>query len=297
MLTNFTVVGSLGRPSPDRGLEVNVSGKCFQSGRSRYGLLLGTDGDCSFAGRVISSRLFAKSMAFQNESAVMEADRDLYGALFVPLTGEAVSFIEEHRRGGDLELNLRLRIQWQEVAVEQPNTSNASYQAGLVRWNDRSLSVRLGQSDWLQRLTQMEWEEWRLFELPVQPLVADEKLARAISHLLEAQKLLQQGNYDACMAECRLAFESAAQYHTAGDSKQGYDLLLARAFTADSEKVKVDRLRELMLALDRYIHPLGRHAQAPAVHVGRPEAEFVLATTVSLLSMLSRRIGEEEKRR
>jgi hypothetical protein len=97
------------------------------------------------------------------------------------------------------------------------------------------------------------------------------------------------------MADCRRSFESIAQHHAPGASRRGYELLLERAFVGTGEEPKRALVSPLLKALDDFIQPLGRHAKAPPMAVTRAEAEFVLSTSIALLSMITRGIAANER--
>ncbi len=289
------IPGTRGRRGPDRALVLSFRGRCFSMGPTGSGLHLGAEGECIIANRSVSSSVRVKSMNFPNNVARFEDGQEIFGELLVPLTPEAVGWIEEHRLGKDLSVLLRLVFTWQEVAVVQGSPSGAAHTAGKAFLSQQTPSFEIAQSEWIRLLTQMECEEWRLVELPVQPLIGDPQLKAGLEYVAEAEKLLRQGDYDGCMAECRRSFESIAQHHASGDSRRGYDLLLARAFVAAADEPKRALVVPLLRALNDFTQPLGRHATAPTIPVTRSEAEMVLSTSLAILSMVTRAIAANER--
>ncbi len=93
------------------------------------------------------------------------------------------------------------------------------------------------------------------------------------------------------MAKCHAAFESAARYEAQGDLKKGFDLLLRRAFPESENKSEL--LNKLIQSLRDYSQ-LARHENYPALHISRGEAEFTLITSLSLFSVISRRLAQAE---
>lgn len=273
---------------------MTLIGKCFSTGVFQCGLLLEARGECYLGDRLLSSHVWVKPH-FSNERALLQADRELTGKLFVTLDAAAINYIEEVRAGGDITLGFSLVTRWQGAVMTNPNSIGETISPGVVYWQERRFDHRISQSDWLGLLSSMEWQDWVLFECPTSPQVFDDKFSRAVEHLQEAQELLRQGNCDASMAECRTALESLAKSHANGDMKTGVPSLLSRAYSKPPENQKADLIDPIMKTLSNLVHRLGRHAQVPWIPVTRPEAEFVLATTAALMSMLGRGIVDAEK--
>ncbi|MHB8562411.1 MAG: hypothetical protein ACYDDA_00425 [Acidiferrobacteraceae bacterium] len=222
-------------------------------------------------------------------SRLITRDGAYQGKLVIPMRAEAIRYIEEHRRDLDVSLNLNLRYAWQEaVTVSDGKAGNKQTFSGEVYSDTTSVQgCVIKRSDWLKRLTEMKWQEYELFEIATQPLLSDKNLTVALERLREAQTALRNGDYSGVLAKCRAAFESAAQYESPNNTKLGFDKLLTRTFSSDSNGAKQKRLNGIIEALSEYAH-LGRHEQYPSVAIGREEAEFIFSATVSTFSLVSR---------
>ena len=294
MLVNIRILSMNGRPRPDRALELSFQARCMRMGATEFGFHLGLEGECVIGARSVSSAVRLKAIHFSNNLARFEDGQEVTGEILVSLTTEAIAWIEEQRAANDVSVVLRLALVWQEASLVQPGHPSL-YTSGAVHVSSQTPSFTIPQSDWIRLLSQMECSEWWLIELPVQPLLSDPYLKAGLEYLTGAEKLLRQGDYDGCMADCRRSFESIAKHHVPGDSRRGYDRLLERAFVTEAEQPKRELVRPLLKALSDLIHPLGRHATAPPIPVTRAEAEMVLATSMSILSMITRAIVSNEQ--
>ncbi len=268
-------------------LEVMVAFEWFRE----PSFLLNVAGHVSFHDKVVSDSVrLAEIWWPRSDSTVMTREGGCRAKLVVPLTREAIRFIEENRREQDVSLMMSVQCTTQD-AVTVPNPDNGAIRllGGLIRSD--AVTVQdcvITRSDWLKRLSEMGWQEYEIFEVAKAPLLADPNLTVALTRLQEAQTALRSGDYSGVLAKCRAAFESAAKYEAAGDTKKGFESLLARAFKGEDKKRGA--LDGLIGKLSEYAH-IGRHEQYPAIHIARDEAEFVYTATVSLFSLLSRRIS------
>jgi len=190
-----------------------------------------------------------------------------------------------------VSLTVKLQCTTQE-AIEVPAADKRSTQlfGGSIRTDTENVQdCVIRRSDWLKRLSEMGWQEYEIFEVAKQPLLADPNLTVAFTRLQEAQNALRSGDYTGVLVKCRAAFESAAKYESNGDIRKGFDSLLARAFRDDEKKQ--ESLSALIKALSDFFH-LGRHEQYPVILIARDEAEFVFSASISLFSLLSRRVSD-----
>lgn len=281
-----------GRPGPERAIIVNFS---FQWHRSQPAFLLDMEGSVSWNDRVLTEAIYLQTVNWLGEHpAILEKENlGVSATLVIPLSSEAIRYIEERRQQSDVSLRLKIRYRWQEAfRDESPRQIDADqpegrYLTGAVSWQPVEHSVNIARSDWLRLLGQMEWGHTELFEVAAIPFHDDPNLTEALRLLQDATTALRSSDPKGVLTKCREAFESAAKYESAGDLKKGYELLLARAFP--EEEAKRSLLNSLIKNLTDYAH-LGRHAQYPALHIGREEAEFMLTASLGLFSMLSRRL-------
>ncbi len=259
---------------------------------------LGLTGNASYADAIISDNVRFETTFWGNGTSgntLMTRDQGSYrGELVVPIGDEVIRYVEEDRDDRDVSLRLDMRYMWQEaIPVPVGNGGETRLVAGTVLSDTTTVyDCVIKRSDWIKLLGEMKWQEYRLVEIPTQPLLAaDPKLEIALKRLHEAQSTLRAGDYSGVLTKCRAAFESAAKYQGAGDTKKGFESLLEHAFGGDEKKQAA--LNGLIARLSDYAH-IGRHEHYPAIHISREEAEFVFATSVSLFSLLGRRLVDND---
>jgi hypothetical protein len=290
MPLQISVRTTKGRPAPGRALEAEVKFRWHGGIRA---LLLDLDGRVTYNGRVLSDTLAVQRIVWTDHVSLLEGEREYTGVLVFPLSAEAIRFIEDTRKQADVAVMPEIAVKYQEVRVEVQKLQDSVFHAGRVFWQDANVEMPpIPRSEWLKRLEEMQWSELELFEMPVAPLLADANLTEALRLLREAQDALRMSDHKGVLARCREAFESAAKFQAQGDTKEGFDLLLRRAFP--EHEAKRNASDGVIHALSEYAHTLGRHAQYPALHVSRAEAEFAFAATISLFSLLSRRLAKSE---
>ncbi len=278
-----------GRPGPNMALEITA---LFEWINSQPAFFLGLTGQVMFADRVVCDSVqFQRTFWNGSSNTLITRDSGGYqGKLIIPMRGEAIRYIEDRRHDQDVSLGVKLECVWQE-AIETPRGDKGQTLliGGRVYHNTTSVQdCLIKRSDWLKRLTEMGWQEYELFEVAKQPLLDDPNLTIALKRLDDAQASLRSGDYSGVLTKCRAALESAAKYEATGDVKEGFERLLARAFKGDDKKREM--MNSVIKGISEYAH-LGRHEQYPAIHIAREEAEFVFTVSVSLFSLLSRRIS------
>ena len=287
-----------GRPGPARALLIQCSIEWWSS---EPGFLVALEGSLQFNGIVVSEGVRLKTIDWRGDSTqLFNQYQKVEGEIVVPLPAEAIRFIEDRRGTTDVNLCLELTAKWQSASGSKANQSGGGVTSqgvgGNLRWgscgNDESKP--LPHSEWLRLLTEMSWQETELFEVAVRPLRRDPNLRVALERLESAQKCIRDGDYADALANCRKAFESAAKYQGGGDLKDGFQTLLGRVFSGETEKHQL--FDAVIGALAKLTHGMGRHEQAPALAVSREEAEFVFASTISLFSLISRRLVPNEDR-
>lgn len=281
-----------GRPGPERALLLSGNIKWY----AEDAYLIALEGKLSLNQRIVSDKVYLQQTSWTSVNGravgILRRDSNLSGTLVAPLSTEAIKYIEEQTKGQDVSLKLDLRYQYQQIVPWDDPPTRRNFRLGAeVFWLENPANLEpIPLSEWLKRLKEMEWKETQLFEVDVLPLQEDKNLAQALQLLQQAETYLRSGNWKDTIAKCRSAFESAAKYESQGDVKRGFDALLARAFPEHEKKPSV--MNDVIKALSEYAHTLGRHEQYPALQVWREEAEFVFTSTVSLFSLLSRRLKE-----
>jgi hypothetical protein len=286
----------LGKLGPERRLELGCR---FRWHRNSPAFLLGLDGRLYWGESVLTDSVRVQQVQWRGENpALLELSNTYYSATLVaPLTLEAIHFIEQQRRGGDVSLKLEVRYRWQEALFDAEEVedfihrSGGTYVGGQVHWQKCDCGVPIPHSEWLKRLREIQWGERELFEMAVVPLQKHPDLGRALELLHQAEVALRLGRRNSVLADCYSACESAAKHMAESNNKaHGWNLLLEGAMPESVDKR--DRLNELIKRLMDYTQ-IGRHEGPAAVPISSEEAGFALTTTLGLFSMLSRRLANK----
>ena len=289
MSFSWNITAVEGRPGPERALVFNCTLNWHQPTPI---FLTGLYGSLGYKDRTLCSTITAAQFQWPGGStqAMLQRDQAANCKLIAPLSAESISFIENDRTD-DITLSIALHYQYQKT-VETNNPKTGPVLVGAeANWNTLTRPHAINHSEWLKRLKEMGWTEVEIVEIPKLPLMGDKNLEEALRLIGAAQTALRNHDFPGVLEKCRQSFESAAKHESAENIKEGFELLFARAFP--NLQVKQDRINELVSKLSAYAH-LGRHAQYPAIRISRAEAELVFTTTVSLFSLLGRRLTNQE---
>jgi hypothetical protein len=136
-----------------------------------------------------------------------------------------------------------------------------------------TLSVSIPKSDWASKLRQAGALDILFLEIPMPVAGGSVPQTRAVEHLRAAQRHFVDGNYRACIAECRevldaLGATTGALKALSSDQREGMD--------------KAQREAAMMAAIRHYTHPAHHSATLP-LQTGftRSEAKFLLQLTAA----------------
>jgi hypothetical protein len=286
MSCQLEVVAINGQPGPERFLKLAVSLRWIASGPAQ---LLNLQGRLRFNNAVICPSIAPEMFHFGgNTSADLIRDRPISGTMLAPISPNSIRWIEESRGANDVPLAIELQYAWQDTPRPQEAFNPAN---GRVYWETMQSQRRISRSDWLMQLKELQWQDYEIFEISTLPLLNDPNLDEALKRLRQAQDALRHGDPATVLAACHKAFESAAKFHAQSDNvKQGFEVLLQSITEQENKRAK---LNELIKALRDYSQ-FGRHENYPPVRITRAEAEFVLASSVGLFSLISRRLAKAE---
>ena len=257
-------------------------------------MFCGLEGQLLYGDNVLSNSVKVQFFNLSS-SKIIRLDKSInfIGNIFVSINDEALSFIEEKRNAGDIQLKVKMIYSFQNIIQEVPAKpgENKVFIVGPVQWRESDPYFNIPKSQWINVLNQLKYSEIELFEVNKGSLISDPNLVQAFNYLTNAQKELRNGNYDGVLVDCRASFESAAKYASEGSLKLGYDLLLDKAFKEDKKRTL---LNSHINSINDYSH-LGRHADYPSVRIDRDEAEFIFISTLNVFSLLSRRLAKYVK--
>jgi len=196
--------------------------------------------------------------------------------------------IERHRKD-DVVVKLQARILLAPIvpsAIRARRDSamlGSPWEAGIAGSSGTGVEVRIAKSEWVNYLRTWKWSEIELFELVMHPVHEVPEFRRAFDLLRSAEERLRNGDYQGVFQNCRQVLESLA-IDAAPDERLGeaYKAILHRI----AGEKKRERLHALLLALNKLGH-LGRHENRPHEDLTRPDAVFMLRTTLSVVQYLA----------
>jgi hypothetical protein len=279
MSINMRVERITGRGGPCRALRFGGSAQWIGTDAA---FLIGLEGQVKFRDRVISESARVEQIVWPDGfSSSLNRTRSFTVHLSAPISNLAIQFVEANRGQGDVPLEVALTYQWRDDHT--------------VYWETSAAQLRpIPRSDWLTLLHEIEWSETEIFEVVRTPFVGNRSLEVSLALLRDAENALRNGDYRGVLAKCREALESAAKHSAESDDiRAGFSLLLQEAFP--ESPVKQDAVNGFIRAFSTLAH-LGRHAQYPALHISREEAEFIFTTSLGFFAMVSRRLSKPENR-
>lgn len=196
-----------------------------------------------------------------------------------PLTAEALNVVEQRRAGGDLGYQISFSvaaIPVKETLLQQPQYGLPQTVFFRDRHNNGGVKGTIAQSDWVQLLRQLNWNEARLVEMPVS--VAQNEFPIAYRHLEEAHDHFRRGHWPETMGACRKVAESVAG-KLGGYSDKGANPQSLRQAVGPGPKG--DRLNDIARELGQFLH-LGRHDSN--VIITRYDALLALELTTALFT-------------
>ncbi len=299
MAFNLYSGAPIGRPGPARGLQIPL--RMTYLGSSSHGILHAIEGELHFAGKVVSTAVSCTKVHFGGgiHLATIVRSMETTAVLFVPLTREAIRYIDENRGKDDLTFTLTLRVKWQSADEIPPAAGGrVGYRLDPLSWSEQSPNWEpVPSSTWKRCIEQMEYELREVIEIPRLPFSSDPALAGALALLKSAEEHARDGDWRDVLTNCRLAFESASRYEAPGreNTKRGFELLLARAYPDDGDTPRKEHMDGLIREIRKFCDYLGPHIDAPPVHPTRAEALFALNATASLLAAIGKALSDAER--
>jgi hypothetical protein len=222
-------------------------------------------------------------LLFQNEvlgtgwarEAGQEIDHSDTGLTFaVPVTHQAIHFVNEYVRGHEIQFTL----QFSGAVHARDDRPIEEWQGGRPGWESgkwffapiREVNLVIGvpRSDWVKNVLEpVEFGNYFLMEMPV-PAVPDRKRwENALTHLAQAEQQFALGNDPGVFHNCRAAFEAL----------EGFPKNIFAAVEDDKKREAVDTLLQTAQA---FFHS-GRHVskagpQEGLFPVDHRDAEFAL---------------------
>lgn len=185
-----------------------------------------------------------------------------------------------------MDLDLQISVRYRELRKVQLTNSRAG-QAMMAGSNVDAQNIKwtIHRDPWNDFLKRLGWHESEIYEIRTGLTSNDPNLTEALAVLHNAEATLRSGGDPAVvLGKCYEAFETAAKVAIQGnDKKRGFEVLLERAFEADSDKI--GPISNIITALNAFAQ-CGRHAGYPKTHISPAEACFALKATLAVFELL-----------
>jgi len=199
--------------------------------------------------------------------------------LEIPLDLIKVGRIEQSRSGG-LEAALKFRPL---LAVHSQDGAVQEFQVGRVE----AVAFTIPKSQWIEQLLpQLGYGGLELLEVRITSNVRPEGLPQSVQELRQAQKYLNEGDWEKAVEHCRKAVEAIPV-------SRNLQLPAGRTFGAKVDTLVNEHLRDSLeekqakLIADemKLIWDVGSKAAHPATpgYFKRPDAEFMVRNTMALV--------------
>gem|GEM_PF-3456249 len=205
---------------------------------------------------------------------IKDHPRKEYPAFNLTLTRQQLAAIEEIRNGGDLDFVLQ-------IAGE-----GTHHEYGVNAMQDE-WRFHVAESQWVKDLKSANIVEILLFELPV-PIGAQSAEARKMtSHLEKAKLRFLNGDFNACVGECRLVVQEMGALMTKnGKWSEG---LLKKLGVNNSDMTKEEREYAIFAALRHYTNlPHHGESEGGGVQFSRADASLALSLAALMAGHASR---------
>lgn len=280
--------------SQNRILQFNFEVKSWHS---KPAFLAGSEGQVTYNNYTLSDHFRFYSYQFQNPNTIYLAnDHHFQGSLEVNLSKEAIHYIEEFRKEGDIQFHFNIIYRWQKILNENQitpeNMSNGNVLVGPTQWHETQTHYTIARSGWIQLLKQLRYSEIELFEIQKSAIIEKEIWDESMRLFKDAENTFRHGDFEGTLAKCRQSMEGLAKHYSPDDVKAGYALLLEKVFPNNKEKQ--EPINALITGISNFAH-LGRHANNPPVKISKEDAEFVLISTLNLFSFFSQRLSKNSK--
>jgi hypothetical protein len=203
--------------------------------------------------------------------------------LFIPMTTYIIQNIEQTRKGSDVFLQIRTNAllcttlhKGKSIVLGEPIRSQFNQD------NRGAIEHKIPQSEWVKLLSEMQWSELELIEIPNSIIRAIPELDRAIICYKDAQKQYREGHWSQAVINCRSVFEALVK-----DATEQNKMSLAPDAINKliGEGPKSDSINDLIIGLTSLLQ-LARHQQQPQIEIDPSEATIAIRVTGSILTYI-----------
>jgi len=184
--------------------------------------------------------------------------------------------IEENRKGGDMHLKINISYLYAK-GKNLPAIDTIRSETIPVKAPDGRERQTIYHSKWLSVLQELKYSKYKVFEIKMPELPAGTQMDKGVQYLVNAQNMLNAGNYKEVILNCRQAMEEFQKIIDEKSSKIS-DKIDEGSNPPHNEDTKSKKLLELRKSIHKFLH-IGAH---PGYQVERKDAELALISTLSI---------------
>lgn len=195
------------------------------------------------------------------------------------LDNHKLEIIEEERKGGDLWLKMNVHVLYFDVIRNRPFDEIIHGEDTTIRSTDGSFDLQVPQSEWVKMLEQMGYRRFRMMEIPMPKPPQGTVIDSALSHIDEAKKSFDEGDYDDVLSNCRKVVEEIE--NAIREGRINLNLIL------DQSESKAEKVEGIEKKIKDFLN-LGVHAIE--AKIDRRDAEMALLFTISLTRYIAKKL-------
>lgn len=215
-------------------------------------------------------------------SRELQPKEEGYGELAIPMTSQALGYIEERRAGGDIELRVNSSILALHYLSNDQSKSFEAVYGQLDQGKTGGFTYKIHQSEWVRLLGSFQWSELELLEIPSRNLRTLPIPERALRRFEDAVQQYRRGYWESAMANCRMAYEALVKEVSEEDDMRMSPEVLAELL---GEPKRAEAIDKAIFELKDFLH-LARHEQQPTIEVGPADATFAIRVTGAILTYI-----------
>lgn len=184
--------------------------------------------------------------------------------------------IEENRKGGNMHLKINISYLYAK-GKNMPAIDAIYSETIIVKAPDGGERQIIYQSKWLSILQELKYSKYKVFEIKMPELPAGTQMDKGVQYLVNAQNMMNAGNYKEVISNCRQAMEDFRKI-VKENSTRISNKIDEGSSPPTGEKNKSEKLLELRESIHKWLH-IGPHV---AYQVERKDAELALISTLSI---------------
>lgn len=223
----------------------------------------------------------------------------------LPWDATFIRLVEEARakRPGDFVITLRLTTRYRLALPQEarlPGGQLVCAYSNPLSSGQSVVRILMSRDAWLRVLTQIGWDEFEVFEVPVRSIIEHEPFKSGLELLRAAQQAFRAGDWQGAVLNSRKACEAAMAIHAGSaelpetDIKKAAEVLSANLFPDPQDQPRRDLLDTLLKAVVPIRHATA-HGRDPRFRVRREDAELALGVVIHVFRYMGETLGLEAR--